>query len=366
MNRSNGALSGSGTYSITYNLPYRFYKFMAKHPMVEISDKAQIRLAMIEFYYQVKDVSAVCRSFKISRKSFYKWIRRYEKSGKKLSVLENQSQAPKKRRGVELTFEVEMNIKHLREKYIRLSKTKLQILYKRIHKAYISQHHIQHVIEKYSLYYDKALADRIRAKKDKHRGAKRVRINEVNPRDYLTEDKPFLFACDTIVLYLPYGIKRYILTAIEWEKKIAYARCYKNKSSLSTFDFLLRLQALVDGKIAAVLSDNGSEFAKYFEEACRRLKILHLFTRIKTPKDNPVDERFNRTVQEEFMQTDEYFESYLAYDSLVAANQRLTEWLLFYNFERPHQTLKYKTPIEWYNSYKLNEVSPMYPSITQS
>ena len=79
--------------------------------------------------------------------------------------------------------------------------------------------------------------------------------------------------------------------------------------------------------------------------------VVFLYTRVKTPKDNAVDERFNRTVtvQEE---------------SLIQANQRLTEWLLFYNFERPYQTLKYKTPIEWYNSYQLKEVSPMYPSIT--
>ena len=122
---------------------------------------------------------------------------------------------------------------------------------------------------------------------------------------------------------------------------------------------------MVDGKIAAVLSDNGSEFAKYFDEACRKFNITHIFSRVRTPKDNVVDERFNRTIQEEFMETDEYFEPYLARDSLIEANQRLTEWLMFYNFERPHQTLKYKTPIEWCNNnYKLKEMSPMYPSIT--
>ena len=239
-----------------------------------------------------------------------------------------------------------MNIKYLREKNIRLGKKKLQILYKNIHKTYMSQNHIQHVIEKYRLYFDTVLADRIRNKKDKHRGRRKIRINEIDPKDYLSRDKPLFFCCDTIVLYLPYGIKRYILTAIEYEKKIAYARCYKNKSSLSSFDFLLRLTAFVDGKIAAVLLDNWIEFAKYFEEACRRLKIIHIFTRIKTPKDNAVDERFNRTIQEDFIQVHEHFESYLVFDLLIAANQILTEWLLFYNLERLHQILHYKSPIE--------------------
>ena len=331
--------------------------------MREISDTATTRLAMIEFYNQVKDASVASRSFKVSRKTLYKWIARYEKSGKQLISLEDLPKTPGAKRTNTLDFKTELEIKHLREKYIRLGKVKLQILFKKQHNRFVSQSHISYVIQKYNLYFDPIAASRIRSKKIKDRGAKKVRINDINPKDYLTEGKPFLFALDTIVLYLPYGIKRYILTAIEYEKKIAYARCYKSKSSLSVFDFLLRLQALVDGTIAAVLSDNGSEFALYFEEACRKLKILHIFTRIKTPKDNAVDERFNRTIQEEFMETDEYFEPLLTQESLIEANRRLTEWLIFYNFERPHQTLKYKTPIEWYNSYELNGVLPMYPTL---
>jgi len=122
--------------------------------------------------------------------------------------------------------------------------------------------------------------------------------------------------------------------------------CYSSKSSLNTFDFLLKLQALVEGKIVAVLSDNGSEFGKYFDEACKKLNIIHIYTRVKTPKDNAVDERFNRTIQEEFMEVDEYFEPYLTETNLIKANEKLTNWLIFYNFNPPHQTLGYKTPIE--------------------
>ncbi len=38
--------------------------------------------------------------------------------------------------------------------------------------------------------------------------------------------------------------KRYILTAIDYLHKIGYARVYKMASSLSAFDFLLRLNVL--------------------------------------------------------------------------------------------------------------------------
>jgi len=135
--------------------------------------------------------------------------------------------------------------------------------------------------------------------------------------------------------------------------------------TLYAFDFLMRLSALVDGKIAAILSDNGSEFAKYFDEACNRLKILHVYSRVNTPKDNPVCERFNRTIQEEFMEVDEYFESLLTESDLVEANQRLTEWLIFYNFIRPHQTLDYMSPFEYYQlQVKKQKLLPMYLTLT--
>jgi len=366
MSSNSGLLSSSGSYSLTYNLPYRFYKFVKAYPMGEISPTAQLRLSAIEFFYQIRNVSVVCKTFKLSRKSFYKWLSRYERSGKRLSSLENISKAPKTKRETVLDFKTELDIKHIREKYIRLGKVKIQKLFKDEYGYFVSQNHISYVIQKHNLYFDPVTAKRIRSKKIKGRGNKKIRINEVNPHDYLSPDKPFFFCCDTIVLYLPYGIKRYILTAIEHEKKIAYARVYKNKSSLSAFDFLLRLEALVDGKIAAILSDNGSEFAKYFDEACKRFNIIHIFSRVKTPKDNAVDERFNRTIQEEFMEVDEYFEPYLTQSNLIQANKLLTEWLVFYNFKRPHQTLDYRSPFEYYH-YKFFEkqkLSPMYPTLT--
>ena len=250
--------------------------------MEDISSTAKLRLSLFEFYYQIKNVQVVCRLFKISRKSFYKWKDRYEKSDKRLSSLEDISKAPKTKRSINLDFKTELNIKHIREKYIRLGKVKLQRLFKDEYGYFVSQNHISYVIKKYNLYYDRVKAKRIRSKKIKGRGGKKIRINEINPKDYISINKPFFFCFDTIVLYLPYGIKRYILTAIEYEKKIAYARCYRSKSSLSAFDFLLRLQALVEGKISLILSDNGSEFKKYFDEGCKKLDIVHMYTRLKT------------------------------------------------------------------------------------
>ncbi|MBU6390600.1 transposase, partial [Patescibacteria group bacterium] len=45
-------------------------------------------------------------------------------------------------------------------------------------------------------------------------------------------------------------------------------------------------------------------------------------------------------------------------------NRKLTEWLIEYNFVRPHQTLGYQTPWEYYS--KANKLLPMYSSSAKS
>jgi transposase InsO family protein len=45
-------------------------------------------------------------------------------------------------------------------------------------------------------------------------------------------------------------------------------------------------------------------------------------------------------------------------------NRRLTEWLIEYNFRRPHQSLGYLSPINFI--YRHQRLLPMYPSSTDS
>ncbi len=70
-------------------------------------------------------------------------------------------------------------------------------------------------------------------------------------------------------------------------------------------------------------------------------RITHIYTSVRTPEDNPKDERFNRTIKEEFIEVNEYYEGLLTNKDLFEANRELTDWLVFYNFKRPHQALNY-------------------------
>lgn len=186
-----------------------------------------------------------------------------------------------------------------------------------------------------------------------HRAKKKKRITELNLDKLKWHQKKagFIICLDTVELRAN-SLKRYIFTAIDKYGKMAYARMYKNKSSLNGEDFLLRLHFLMDGHIPKVGHDNGSEFEKCFKAACQKLKIEQYYSRVRTPKDNPNNERFNRTLQEEFIDLGNFNSDPEIF------NKKMTEWLIEYNFKRPHAALGYQTPM------KMSEVSPMYSSYT--
>lgn len=104
--------------------------------------------------------------------------------------------------------------------------------------------------------------------------------------------------------------------------------------------------------------DNGSEFQGEFEKESNKLKIGSYFNRIKSPDDNPHNERFNRTLKEEFIQLGNFT------PNLIEFNKRLTEWLIEYNFRRPHHALGYLPPINFH--FKYHKVLPRYPSYTRT
>ena len=313
---------------------------------VNLSQQAKQRLKWFDYHKKTNNVSLICRYYGISRKTFYKWYSRYDPHN--LSTLEDQDKAPIRRRQREITPLQEHRIVSLRKTYLRESKFNIAIYYQREHGEKISSWKVQKVIEKYNLYYHAQKAARTRKKRQ--RAIKKKRITELRKK----KRSGFLIQVDTIVIWYQ-GAKQYIITAIDVFSKITFARFYKTHSSYNAADFLLRLNYLFQDKIENIQTDNGSEFAKYFEKGCQYLKIEHYFSRNRTPKDLAVLERFNRTLQEQFLP------GKLTPD-IPLANQRLTEWLIHNNFERPHQSLGYLTPIEFHQKH--NKVLPMYSSRT--
>ncbi len=324
---------------------------MAK--VLKLSKQACLRLEWMIYYETTahQNASLCCRHFGIARKTFYAWKSRFSEIN--VRSLESHSRTPRHTRQKEYTTLQYKRFLALRKQYIRYGKVKLLELYRREYPddTAMSAWNIQCMIQRAGIYYKPQKQAQINRKRQ--RAQTKKRITELKRKKV----SGFLLCLDTVVKYWN-GRKRYILTAIDRHSKVAFARMYTTHSSYNARDFLNRLHYLLDGKIENIQTDNGSEFKKYFEKTCFQLDISQYYSRIKTPKDNAVCERFNRTLKEEFIQLGNMT------DDTVVFNRRLTEWLVEYNFKRPHQALDYMPPIHF--SHKYHKVLPMYPSSTMS
>ena len=329
---------------------YERWRKVAK--IFKLSQIAKNRLKWVIYYRQGHNASQTARHFGIARKTFYKWFREFDEDNiYSLHKLENRSKAPKHVRQREITPLEEQRVIALRKQYIKYGKMKLERKYKKKYCQTISSWKIQKVIEKYRLYPQPSKNAKIQRKRQKAQKKKRITELKLNQLSWYKKKAGYIVCLDTIVIYWN-GLKRYIFTAVDKYGKVAFARMYKSKSSINAQDFLYRLHYLLDGQVPRVGHDNGTEFEKYFKRTCQELKIEQYYSRVRTPKDNPNNERFNRTLKEEFLNLGNFNS-----DSEIF-NQKLTEWLIEYNFGRPHETLGYKTPMEFSN------VLPMYSSCT--
>ena len=107
-------------------------------------------------------------------------------------------------------------------------------------------------------------------------------------------------------------------------------------------DFYGRFESVYPGEILTWQSDNGSENLGEFDSQLKKDKIPHLFSYPRCPKINAYIERYNRTVQEEFI--DNHLDS--IHDKELFS-QELADYLIFFNTKRVHKSLGKKTPIDY-------------------
>jgi len=298
--------------------------------LLKLSREALCRLEWLIFYETTAghDSALTCRHFGIGRSTFYKWFEKFDEAN--LRTLETASRRPLKvRERVAVPLKDERVIR-LRKQYPYFGKKKIAILYTTRYGEAITDWYVQRVIEQYHLYFTKRKQQYLRRK-----------ISVVKKKITDCQKQPvtgFLIHLDTIVLHLS-GVKRYIVTGIDEHSKIAYARMYTSHSSGAAKDFFQRLYYLLEEKVTHVHTDNGSEFQKHFDHALRALSLTHWWSRPRTPKDNPSNERFNRTLRDEFLSWGNF------HPDPVVFNKKLTDWLVEYNAIRPHETLNYLTPL---------------------
>jgi putative transposase len=95
------------------------------------------------------------------------------------------------------------------------------------------------------------------------------------------------------------------------------------------------------GPTPVVRSDNGLIYqSRRFRAACRDYRLRQEFITPYTPEQNGIVERFCRSLKEESVWQH-------VFRDFAEARREITAWIRWYNIERPHQALGYRSPTEW-------------------
>jgi putative transposase len=87
-----------------------------------------------------------------------------------------------------------------------------------------------------------------------------------------------------------------------------------------------------------VRSDNGLIFqSRRLRAACRDYRLRQEFITPYTPEQNGIVERFFRSLKEECVWLSNF-------GNFTEARASITHWIDWYNTERPHQALGYRSP----------------------
>lgn len=93
----------------------------------------------------------------------------------------------------------------------------------------------------------------------------------------------------------------YFLTAVDIVSKQAWLKIVPSLKSLRAAKFLEEIIQTAWYKVHTIQTDNGSEFESFFGEAVKEAKLTPLWNYPRHPKTTGYVERFNWTIQDEFL-----------------------------------------------------------------
>lgn len=319
----------------------------------DASDVAKQRLKIIKFY-EVYGEKACIQAFGVDRKLICVWRKRIRDRNGHISALVPDSTIPLNTRKRYTNPRVVKEIKRLRKKYCRLGKIKIKpLLDEYCYKENLptcSTAKIGRIIKDKKLFYQSSRVYHNPNHK-RRKKKKRLRVRYAPKPTELGH-----IQMDTVVR-IEDGVRHYILSAIDIRGKFALSLPVKSPRPKYTLEFFEKLKYVLPYDIKSVLTDNGSEFLGVFEEYLAKNCIKHYFIYPRCPRVNGVVERYQRSLQEEFVDPNVY----LVHNQEVFS-KALAQYLIFYNTKRVHQSLDYETPVDY--MLAKGEVSNMYRART--
>ncbi|HTL46034.1 MAG TPA: IS481 family transposase [Vicinamibacterales bacterium] len=274
-----------------------------------------------------RSVARTCRHFGISRKSFYKWKKRYDAHGD--VGLCDRSRAPQ-RSPRATPKEVVTKILYLRQTY-HFGPGKIADYLKRFHEIRIARSTVHRLLIQHGL-------NRLPANQ-KHRSHKRrwQRYEKPRPGHRIQVDVKFLERLPST------GRRLYQFTAIDDCTRIRVLKVFDACNQKTAIRFIEDVRRRLPFRILVVQTDNGAEFQSQFHWHLEQRDIRHVYIRPRTPHLNGKVERSHRVDDQEFYQL---LDADGISDDIHLFNEKLREWEDYYNYHRPHGALDGQTPYE--------------------
>jgi len=316
-----------------------------------ITKKVEERLRILKFWRQY-GLKATKDAFGIKRSTLYGWWKIYKDSGGKIESLNLKSQAPHHRRKRIIDWRIINEIRRLRlEVCPNMGKDKVKVFLDQFCLSSglrkISASTIGRIIKEKRIFHHRQKVSHFGKIKEVKR-ARKLR----KPKEFQANDPGDLIEIDTIVKFVC-NLKRYVITAVDAKTRYAFAWSYQRLTSLNAKDFFQKLKLVFPYKIKCVQTDNGSEFHRYFQNYLKEQKTIQFWNYPSKPYKNGHIEKYNRTLQEEFI---DWHGALL--ENPNQFNQKLANWLIWYNTKRPHWSLSLQSPVDYLINN--NYLSKMY------
>jgi Integrase core domain len=149
--------------------------------------------------------------------------------------------------------------------------------------------------------------------------------------------------------------KIFFICGIDTTSRISYSVRYDTLNSKATADFLEKFKVILalhtnqtkeQIKIKVIQTDNGQENHKHFITKLNQEGITQWWNYPRSPKMNAFIEKYNHTVQAECLEYNLYL---LRQGNYAEFDKRHQEWNIWYNSRRPHTSLQYLSPVQYFN-----------------
>lgn len=260
-----------------------------------LSQNRYFRQRLIK-YSEKHTVTETAIRFKVSRKTVYKWKKRYDGT---LESLEDKSHKPHSSPRAHTEKELKLIRRVAKKHKWRDIILIYQVLHERYgyNRSYAGLHRI----------ISKLMKEKPQKKKNKRKNKPYKRAAYIGQKVQI--DVKFVPSKCVVN-----GKKYYEYIAVDECSRWAYRQMYEEHSTYSSYLFLMELIEAAPFQIREIQTDNGTEFTNalltknkdkkaIFESALDKLGIIYHRIRIATPRHNGKVERQNRQDGERFFDT---------------------------------------------------------------